>query len=55
MDMINQLILRNQKQNHKDVEIANLKSHNEILKNELKSEKESMENFIKPKEVMKNL
>lgn len=53
MDFMNQLITTNKKLNHKDVEIANLSSHNEILKNELKNEKESMDKFTKSNEVMK--
>lgn len=46
---MNQLMTANQILNHKDMDIANLKSHNKILKNELKNEKESMEQFNKPK------
>lgn len=53
LDMMNQLMLINQELNHKDVEIANLKSQKDILKNELKTEKESMQKFNKPKEAIK--
>lgn len=53
MDMMNQLMTTNQKLNHKDVDIENLKCHNEILKNKLKNEKESMEKLKKPKEAMR--
>lgn len=53
MDMVNKLMIANQILNHKDVDVANLKSHNEILKNELKNEKESMDKFNKPKDAMK--
>ena len=42
-------MLANQELNHKDVEIANIQSQNDILKNELKNEKESMEILNKPK------
>ena len=53
LDVMNELILKNEELNHKDVEIENLKLHKDILKNELKIEKESMERFNKPKEAMK--
>lgn len=53
MDLMNQLILANKKLSHKDMEIANLNSNNDILENELKNEKEYMEKFNKPKEEMK--
>lgn len=53
MDLMNKIMTTNHKLNHKDVEIADLKTHNEILKNELKNENESMEKFNKPQEVMK--
>lgn len=47
------LMLANQELNHKDVETVNLKSQKDILKNELKKEKEYMERFNKPKEAIK--
>lgn len=53
LDMINQIILANKELNHKDVEITNLKSQKDILNNELKTKKQSMERFKKPNEVMK--
>ena len=38
MGMMNQLMLANQNLNYKDVEIANVKSQRDILKNALKTE-----------------
>ena len=53
LDMTSQLMLANQKLNQKDMEIENLKSQNDILKNQLKTEKKFMERFNKPREAMK--
>ena len=53
IDMMNQLMFEIQILNHKDVEITNFNSHNDILKNELKNERESMDKFNKTKEEMK--
>ena len=53
LDMINQLMLVNQELNHRDVEIENLNSQKEILRNELKYEKQYIEKLNKPTEEMK--
>ena len=53
LDLMNQLMLANQKLNHKDVKISNLNSRNDILKNELKNWKQSMEKLKEPKEAIK--
>ena len=49
MDLMNQLMTANHLLNHKYMDIANMKSHKEILKNEIKNEKEYMDQFNKPK------
>lgn len=52
LDMINQLISVNHEIERKELEIANLKSKNDILVNELKTEKEFVESLKKLKEAM---
>ena len=51
--MLNQLLSVKQELNRKDVEVVNLKSKSECLRNELKSEKEFIKRMNKPKEALR--
>ena len=52
--MINQLVIANQEENTKDLEITNLNLENEKLKNELRHEQELMERMNKISEAIKH-
>lgn len=53
LDMVNQLPLANQELNIKDLEIANLISQNDQMRNELRTKKELVEKMTTPNEVIR--
>ena len=52
LDMMNQLIIVTQEAKRKDMEIISLRSLNEKLRNELRTEKELLQRMNKPSEVV---
>ena len=53
LDTLSQMMSSHHELNVKDVEITTLKSHNEQLQNDLRREREIVESFNKPNEVIK--
>lgn len=53
INLMNQLMIANQELNRKNIEIATMKSQNDLLSNELRIEKEFIERFNKPSKAIK--
>lgn len=53
LDTMNQLILANHELNGNNIEFTTLKSHNALVQNELRAEKQFSKRFKKPSEVIK--